>query len=331
MAKYQKKKIQDTEGSGFGKYKEGVGGGGSPERGDPTKHGHGVNSDYRQANNDTMQPRTNDGKFTYKSVNGQSIDSKYGPSRGKTVNPLLTGGENGIKISDVEQQFYNQSGAIWDKYKDKWYQKGSEYALMSQGSKHKAGFSTRVSGDAIWNVAKRRYDKVKGEFTGESSVFKEGKKGARTAEEQNAIQKAQQTGEEQAVIDQSSGAIKLKPGTPKTLPTPPAATTPKSKPTSSTSGGGKQPIAPTASLIHTKEQLDTARQILTDAGVDTSGYTDEQLDQIVDDYIDFGDNSGDNDTVTTQTSEISSEAKPEETKEEESEAEKTVKKLGFTD
>lgn len=335
MAKYQKKKIQDTEGSGFGKYKEGVGGGASPEPGDPSKHGHGVNSDHRKANNDTMQPRTDDGKFTYKSVNGQSIDPKYGPSRGKTVNPLLTGGENGIKISDVEQEFYSQSGAIWDKYKDKWYQKGSEYALMSQGSKHKEGFSTRVSGDAIWNVAKRRYDKVKGEFTGESGVFKEGKKGARTAEEQTAIQKAQQTGEEQAVIDQSSGAIKLKPGTPKTLPTPPAATTPKTRAGSQPSGSGKQPIAPTTSLIHTKEQLDTARQILTDAGVDTSGYTDEQLDQIVDDYIDFsgdsGDNSGDNTSNNDGSSNELNKEEPKEVEEEESEAEKTVKKLGFAD
>ena len=229
MAKYQKKKIQDTENGGFGKYKEGVGGGASPQPGDPSKHGHGVNSDHRKANNDTMQPRTNDGKFTYKSVNGQSIDPKYGPSRGKTVNPLLTGGENGIKISDVEREFYNESGAIWSKYKDKWYQKGSEYALMSQGSKHKKGFSTRVSGDAIWNVAKRRYDKVKGEFTGESGVFKEGKKGARTAEEQTAIQKAQQTGEEQAVINPSSGAIQLKPGTPKVAPVQPAPKKPRTQ------------------------------------------------------------------------------------------------------
>lgn len=324
MAKYQKKKIQETEGGGFGKYKEGVGGGASPEQGDPTKHGHGVNSDYRQANNDTMQPRTEDGKFTYKSVNGQSIDPKYGPSRGKTVNPLLTGGENGIKISDVEKEFFNESGAIWNKYKDKWYQKGSEYALMSQGSKHKKDFSTRVSGEAIWEVAKRRYDKVKGEFTGESKVFSEGKKGARTAEEQAAIQKAQQTGEEQAVIDQSSGAIKLKPGTPKVLPTPPKAPKPKAEEGTQPSGGNQKPIVPTASLIHTKEQLASARQVLADAGVDTSGYTDEQLDQIIDDYIDFSE-----DTDSNSAPDTGAVANPVEN--EESDAEKTVKKLGFTD
>ena len=331
MAKYQKKKIQETENSGFGKYQEGVGGGASPEPGDPSKHGHGVNSDHRKANNDTMQPRTNDGKFTYKSVNGESIDPKYGPSRGKTVNPLLTGGENGIKISDVEQEFYNQSGALWDKYKDKWYQKGSEYALMSQGSKHKEGFATRVAGEAIWEVAKRRYDKVKGEFTGESKVFSQGKKGARTAEEQAAHQKAAQTGEEQAVIDQSSGAIKLKPGTPKTLPTPPSAPTPRPQSGNKPTGGSKQPVAPTASLIHTKEQLDSARQILSDAGVDTSGYTDEQLDQIVDDYIDFGsDNSADNSNPSNELNEKAPEEAPKE-ENEETEAEKTVKKLGFTE
>ena len=87
-SKYQKKKIQDTENSGFGNYDEGVGGGASPNDSKQGTHGHGANSDYRKENNDTMQARTADGKFTYKSVNGQSIDPKYGPSRGKTVNPL---------------------------------------------------------------------------------------------------------------------------------------------------------------------------------------------------------------------------------------------------
>lgn len=334
MAKYQKKKIQDTENSGFGEYNEGVGGGGSPEPIDPNKHGHGVNSDYRQANNDTMQPRTSDGKFTYKSVNGQSIDPKYGPSRGKTVNPLLTGGENGIKISDVEQQFYNEKGALWDKFKDKWYQKGSEYALMSQGKHHKAGWTTRVAGDTIWNVGKRRYDKIKGEFTGESKVFSQGKKGARTGEEQQAIQKAQQTGEEQAVINQSSGAIKLKPGTPKVLPTPPAQPkAPSTQPSQPSSGGGQQPVVPTASLIHTKEQIDIARQFLTDNGRDVSGYTDEQLDQIIDDFVDFEDEDTNTSAApTTPTDNGGNNNKiAEEPKEEESEAEKTIKKLGFTE
>lgn len=305
MAKYQKKKIQDTEGGNFGNYQEGVGGGGSPEKGDPTKHGHGVNSDYRKANNQTMQPRDKFGHFTYKSVNGQSIDPKYGPSRGKTVNPLLTGGDGTIKISDVESEFSAQSGAIWDKYKDKWYQKGSEYILMSQGKGHKADWSTRVAGATIWEVAKGRYDKVKGEFEGESKVFEESKKGKMGKEEAAAKQLAQSTGKEQAVIDQSSGAIKVKPGTIQNFPTTPAPA-PANAPAPSVGGEPKQAPKPVVgtTLKHTTEQLASARQILSDNGVDTSGFTDEQLDQIVDDYIDFS-------------------------AEEESDAEKTVKKLGF--
>ena len=238
---FQKKKIQDTENSGFGNYQEGVGGGGSPEAKDPHQRAPGVNSTYRKQNNDTMQPRTDDGKFTYKSVNGQSIDPKYGPSRGKTVNPLLTGGENGVKIEDVETEFANQSGAYWDKYKDKWYTKGGE--VVTSGD-----FKTRVAADTVWNVAKRKYDTVKGEFEGESSVFEETKKGRSSLEEKAAKQQAKASGEEQAVINQNTGAIKTKPGTPPMVaPTPTPKPTPKPAPTPGTTPGST-PIAPGTGL-----------------------------------------------------------------------------------
>ena len=317
MAKFQKKKIQDFENSNFGNYKEGVGGGGSPQPGDPSKHGHGVNSDHRKANNDTMQPRTNDGKFTYKSVNGQSIDPKYGPSRGKTVNPLLTGGENGIKISDVEQEFSAQSGAIWDKFKDKWYQKGSEYMLLSQGKGHKADWSTRVAGEAIWEVAKERYDKVKGEFQGESKIFEEAKKGKLGKEEQAAKQLAQSTGKEQAVIDQPSGAIKVKPGTvinkilSSPTPTPtsisPSTFAGRGIPNNQNSVGigasanvGASPITnpnfrkktetsvSAPQLKHSKEQLQSLRNILIQKGVDANkvnSKSDAELDLLWDKIV----------------------------------------------
>lgn len=221
---FQKKKIQDTKGGNFGKYQEAVGGGASPEAKDPQQRAPGVNSDYRKNNNDTMQPRTEDGKFTYKSVNGESINPKYGPSRGKTVNPLLTGGENGVMIDDVETEFANQSGKYWDKYKDKWYTKGGE--IVTSGD-----FKTHVAADTIWNVAKRRYDSVKGEFESESSVFGETKKGRPGKEEQAAKQQAQANGEEQAVINQSTGGIKTKPGTPPlTAPNPAPKQQPKQQP-----------------------------------------------------------------------------------------------------
>ena len=310
---YQKKKIQSTYGGGFGKYQENTGGGDSPNgNAKPGTHGHGVNSDYRQENNDTMQPRTSDGKFTYKSVNGKSIDPKYGPSRGKTVNPLLTGGVNGIKISDVESQFASQQGSYWDKYKDKWYQKGSE-VVTSDGK-------TRVAAKAVWEVAKESYNEVTGEFggniktthklgnggvkniggkggTAESNVFDEVKRGRKTAEEQKAQQQALKTGKEQNVIDKNTGGIKLKPGikpfrpitpTPtvgqQPSPAPVTPTTPRQQPTSTPT------TTPTAKLTHSSEQLKQARQLLSQSGYDTSGFTDEQLDQVVDNYIDFGSN-----------------------------------------
>lgn len=227
---YQKKKIQDMEDSGFGDYQEEVGGGASPSARNPSQRAPGVNSNYRKNNNDTMQPRTDDGKFTYKSVNGKSINPKYGPSRGKTVNPLLTGGENGVLIEDVEKDFANKSGTYWNKYKDKWYQKGSE--VVTTGD-----FKTHVAAEAIWEIAKKRYNKVNGEFNGESKVFDETKKGRRTAEEKAAQQQAKATGEEQGVISSQTGGLKVKPGitlqppVPSNNPTPKPTPAPRTNPT----------------------------------------------------------------------------------------------------
>lgn len=196
--KYQQKKIQDYENSGFGSYYEDTGGG-KPFNTSNTRTTK-ENGKYRKANNKTMQPRDKFGHFTYKSVNGDSIDPKYGPSRGKTVNPLLTGGDGTVKIDEVEKQFASQKGAIWDKYKDKWYRKGGEAVVN--------GLKVKVAGDAIWNVAKRMYDKVKGEFQGESSVFDKSKLGKTSQEAKAAQQKAKSTKEAQYVISPESGGIK---------------------------------------------------------------------------------------------------------------------------
>lgn len=245
---FQKKKIQDTKDSGFGNYQEGVGGGGSPKAKDPSKRAPGVNSDYRQNNNNTMQARTDDGKFTYKSVNGQPIDPKYGPSRGKTVNPLLTGGQNGIKIEDVENQFIDQKGEYWDKYKDKWYNKGGEVVVGNVSNDWKV----RVAGEAVWNVGKRRYDSVKGEFEGENENFSETKKGRPGKEEAAAKQKAQASGEEQAVINQNTGGIKSKPGTVLNRPVPKPQPQPKPTPAPTPTPGqmpGATPIMPNGNQI----------------------------------------------------------------------------------
>lgn len=203
------KKIQDTEGGNFGKYEESTGGGTPFEKGNSNTRTTQENGKKRQANNPTTnQPRTGDGKFTYKSVNGKSIDPKYGPSRGKTVNPLLTGGVNGIEIEDVKQNFAAQSGAYWDKYKDKWYQKGGK--VVTEGLK------TKVSASTIWDLAKKRYDSVKGEFEGETENWQT-KGGKKSAAEQAAIQKVKSTGEQQYAIDASTGAIETKGGLKKAM------------------------------------------------------------------------------------------------------------------
>ena len=207
MAKYKPnkdkkshvKKIQETEGSGFGEYKESTGGGKPFEKGNSNTRTTRENGKQREAENPTTnQPRDRGGRFTYKSVNGQSIDPKYGPSRGKTVNPLLTGGDGTIKIEDVGKQFSQQSGSYWDKYKDKWHTSGGKVVTE--------GLQTKISAEEIWNVAKKRYDSVKGEFEGETENWQT-KTGKKSAAEKAAIEKVKATGEQQNPIDVNTGAI----------------------------------------------------------------------------------------------------------------------------
>lgn len=371
---FQKKKIQDTENSGFGNYDEGVGGGGSPNGASkPSDHGHGVNSDYRKENNDTMQPRTNDGKFTYKSVNGQSIDPKYGPSRGKTVNPLLTGGENGVMIEDVEQQFYAQKGGYWDKYKDSWYQKGSE--IVTAGD-----FKVRVAAETIWNVAKGIYNEVTGEFGGdiefehqlgnggtkkgegqggakEGETFSETKKGRHGAEESAAKQRAQASGAEQGVINQSTGGLKLKPGT---VVQPPVVQ-PKPQPGAKT---GNTPVIPTGGTTGTQPGVSPSVNVATASDIVNADYTPKYSDDDIsqardilkeqgftddeladfdslspkekDDYIDkyFGEEEEEEvstEATTTQDTSSNPPSSEEQPEEEDSEAVKKIKKMGFSD
>ena len=237
MAKYnpnkEKKKhfvqkIQDTEGGNFGKYQEGTGGGHPFEAGNTNTRTTRENGKKRQAENPkTNQPRTADGKFTYKSVNGKSIDPKYGPSRGKTVNPLLTGGDNGVYIREstydhdvysngylihkkgetikasehnVEEDFAEQSGAYWDKYKDKWYETGGKIITVD--------LSTQVSSDAIWEQAKKAYNEELKEFMGESEDWFETKFGKKSKTEQAAIEQVQKTGKQAPVIGADGGIEK---------------------------------------------------------------------------------------------------------------------------
>lgn len=87
----------------IGSYKEATGGGTPLEKGEKLE-------DHPEAHR-VKQPRDEEGKFTYNSVNGKELE--YGPSRGTTVPPFLRGikltfcqpgtklkieGEDGIKI-----------------------------------------------------------------------------------------------------------------------------------------------------------------------------------------------------------------------------------------
>lgn len=219
-------KIQETEGGGFGEYKESVGGGHVFAAGDSNTRTTRENGKTREKENpSTKQPRDKFGHFTYKSANGQEIDPKYGPSRGKTVNPVLTGGDGTIKIDEVEKQFSQEKGAYWDKFKSKWYEKGGE--IVSGDLK------TKVAADAVWNVAKE-YNKDLGEFKGEGEVFSS-KSGKKSKEEAAATQKAKKEGKYQYVYSKDkSGEDKIKsykkklvePSAPKAEPEAPVAPAP---------------------------------------------------------------------------------------------------------
>lgn len=86
----------------IGSYAENTGGGHPFSKGNSNTRTTGANGKIRQVENeDTDQARTSDGKFTYKSANGET--AKY-PGRGKTVPPQLTGGKNGVYINEEDAQ-----------------------------------------------------------------------------------------------------------------------------------------------------------------------------------------------------------------------------------
>lgn len=118
-----------------GTYEEGTGGGTSmgpsPFSPDKNKNLQGRGA-MQKADSDTTnnrysneQPRTDDGKFTYNSVNGK--DTKY-EGRGKTVPPTLTGGKNGIYI---DEEVADEKG----KMSARDFYKGENYIPFEKGDK----------------------------------------------------------------------------------------------------------------------------------------------------------------------------------------------------
>lgn len=277
--------IKDTEGGNFGNYKEGRGGGtpvGQPWKGrngrigweEREKSGEVGGSDHRED-----QPRDKFGHFTYNSVNGK--ETKY-DGRGKTVNPLLTGGDGTIKIDDyvdkhgnaqegIKTQFKNKSGSLYDQYKGSFFQSKSMKA-----SKEGKKYTIKLSQSDIWDIAKYSFDVSTGEFGGhtnkrhpEQSVARESanwvtKKGAPGKAGAEAKKFAKKTGQEQYVLDEN-GAIKQ-------MGEGPAPADKSAKILKKMSG---------EQLAHGKAMLDQYRAQLIKAGHDMSNITDEQLDQIL--------------------------------------------------
>lgn len=212
MAKSNFKKltsIKETEDGNFGNYEE-LKGGGTPRGGVWGGKDGRVGWDEREKSGELPQnahrkdqPRTRDGKFSYNSLNGK--ETKY-ESRGKTVNPLLTGGVNGIKIDEVKKQFAAKQGNLYDKYKDKWYQKGSEL-IAKNGRK----YNVKIAQNDIWEIARVSFDIKEGAFNYEKENFGKTKLGRRSKFEKQAIQEAKQSKGE-TFVQNAQGGIQQKAG-----------------------------------------------------------------------------------------------------------------------
>jgi hypothetical protein len=223
MAKNKFKKltsIKDTEGGDFGNYDEEKGGG-TPRGGVWGGKSGRVGWEERDRSGELPsgahredQPRTKDGKFTYNSVNGK--ETKY-ESRGETVNPLLTEGKNGVYIDDVDKrgkthsgvksQFAQKSGALYDKYKDKWFQAGSEL-ITKEGKDYKV----KLSKNDIWEIARVSFNIKKDSFEFEDENFSETKKGRHSVAEKQAIKEAKKNKGETFVKSSKGTGIQTKPG-----------------------------------------------------------------------------------------------------------------------
>lgn len=296
------KKLEEAEGGNFGSYSEDTGGGTPFEAGNSTTRTTKENGKIRQANNDTMQPRTEDGKFTYNSANGKGL--KY-PSRGKTVNPILTGGKNGVMIDEVEKQFSEKSGGYWDKYKGKWYKKGGEIIGVD--------LKTKYSGESIWNNAKK-YNPKLGEFMGEGEFF-HGKQGKSSKDEEAAKQKAAESGKEEYVISAEDQGIKVKPG---------MEEKPEHKPEPEPKKAQEEPESPKAPLPEQKQPEEEKQEGYSAADISKAK---EKIKAELGDEFDESD--WDDETIKEYIDSVGGMDAFGEDDAEESEIEKKIKAMGF--
>lgn len=293
MAKKLKKhtRIAEFENSGFGNYGEDLGGGtpvggrwgGSNGRvGWSKRIGRG---EVPQSAKRKEQPRTADGKFSYNSLNGK--ETKY-ESRGKTVNPLLTGGRNGIDIATVKAQFQAKKGNFYDEFKSVFYQASS--GLATKVGKE---YLIKVAGEDIWETARKSWDVSTGQFVGENTAFTRTKRGRVGAQDKAAKRYAKKTGQEQFVMDKKdpnairAAKLKIKGNDGSSL----------KQASNGLMGeinkGIKNPDRKTdnesdvSQMKHTSVEIAAIREILKDQGFDSTGITDEQLDQMADEYFDF--------------------------------------------
>ena len=259
--------IKDTEGANFGNYKE-ANGGGTPRGGiwggksGRVGWSNRVQTENVPENGREDQPRTDDGKFTYNSVNGK--ETKY-DGRGETVNPLLTGGKNGIKIEDAKKEFEQKSGKIWDLLKDKVFAKGS-LRVGKVGKKYKV----QVSTNDAWTMSKYSIDAKTGTFAGEEGNW-QNKKGRHTKQEKKAKKEAFKKRTEKYVESAKPHGGIMQMGENKL------------KENVDVNKVRQKAVGSASGLKHDVKEIAKARKDLEKLGVDTSEWSDAQVDSVWDD------------------------------------------------
>lgn len=199
--------------SGYGTYDENTGGGepiitGNP----PVDRGAWAKHNYKEKR-ESGQPRTKDGKFTYNSVNGKEIKSvslgKDGKSRGHTINPLLTGGVNGLDVKESRKAIEN--GTIGNdktlqKVKDLYYPASGVYVGLDGKVRYTKEdvFDTFMRSMKADSKSANKVQDLKFEGLDADSV----KKGRHTLDERKAIAKNKKAGNEFWVVDSATNKIK---------------------------------------------------------------------------------------------------------------------------
>lgn len=151
----------------------------------------------------------------------------------------------------------------------------------------------KIAGKDIWEIARRSWDISTGQFRGENTAFTKTKLGKRSAEGKQAIRYAKKTGQEQFAMDKKdpnaikAAKLKIKGNNGSSLKQASADLAKEISKGIKNSDRKTDNKSDASQMKHTAVEIAAIREILKDQGFDSTGITDEQLDQMADEYFDF--------------------------------------------